>query len=436
MLSLPGKGGGARSTIGVLMKIAILAVGTQGNVQPYVALGLGLRAAGHHVTIATSTNLQDFVKRSGLDDCAAVVGDTRRWTAWLSRGRSRAKPGVLMPSVARTSGRLQGMLEEFFANSVEAARGADLIVSAATGYCVGQPVARKLQIQHCSAFVQPFHPTRAYPQLFWPELPDRVRAGRRAYNLATHQATLGGLRLVFGRTLRRARQRTLGTPVHRYTRDPLAIYGYSPAWLPKPPDWPPGIHVTGYWFLDSQPDWKPDPGLLDFLNAGQPPVYIGFGSLAGLSPEIMDLAVTAARRAGLRALISTGWSSWRPAVAGDDIHVIDEVPHEWLFPRVAAVAHHAGSGTTGAGLRAGRPTVTIPFMYDQFFFARQVAGHGLGPRPLSVESVTAASLGDAITRATQRGVRSRAAALGERIRAEAGVDRAVELIEEYAGGTR
>ena len=150
--------------------------------------------------------------------------------------------------------------------------------------------------------------------------------------------------------------------------------------VPPPKDWPDWIHVCGYWFLDS-PDigWTPPEPLLSFMNSGSRPVYIGFGSIIVPDPdELTRTIIEAIKKAGIRAVISKGWSGRRPEVEQikiefpDSIFTLDSVPHDWLFPQMAAVVHHGGAGTTAAGFRAGLPTCIYPFFGDQFFWAARV----------------------------------------------------------------
>lgn len=158
--------------------------------------------------------------------------------------------------------------------------------------------------------------------------------------------------------------------------------------VPVPADYPDTAHVTGYWFLD-QAEWQPPAHLAEFLHAGEPPVYIGFGSMGfgNGAEERRDAILGALRRTGLRGIIATGWGGIAPpapgADLGDDVLVIEGAPHDWLVPRVAAVVHHGGAGSTAAGLRAGRPTLIVPFLGDQPFWAARVHEIGAGPRPLS-----------------------------------------------------
>ena len=161
------------------------------------------------------------------------------------------------------------------------------------------------------------------------------------------------------------------------------LYGYSPAVIPPPADWGADIHVTGYWFLDPAEDWTPDAALTDFLAAGPPPVYVGFGSMSSRNPEATaNLILDALARTGQRGIIHAGWGGLQRTDLPASVMMVDGVPFAWLFPRVAAVVHHGGAGTTSAGLRAGVPSVVVPFFGDQPFWAQRVADLGVGPAPI------------------------------------------------------
>ena len=151
-------------------------------------------------------------------------------------------------------------------------------------------------------------------------------------------------------------------------------HGFSPAVVPRPADWPATVHVTGYWWPARPPGWQPPDRLVDFLGAGPPPVFVGFGSMTPTDERLHDAVAVAVKRAGVRAIVQSGWAELEPA--GDDILLVGDVPHDWLFPRMAAVVHHAGAGTTGAGLRAGVPAVPVPVLVDQPFWASRL--HRLG----------------------------------------------------------
>ena len=154
------------------------------------------------------------------------------------------------------------------------------------------------------------------------------------------------------------------------------LYGYCPAIVPKPSDWDEHLQVTGYWFLETTEAWQPDPALQTFLQAGPPPVYVGFGSIPTADPQRMTaLIVEALALAGQRGLLTSGWGGLSATVNAEHVFALESAPHDCLFPHASAVVHHGGAGTTAAGLRAGKPTVICPFFGDQPFWGRRVAGY-------------------------------------------------------------
>jgi UDP:flavonoid glycosyltransferase YjiC (YdhE family) len=213
------------------------------------------------------------------------------------------------------------------------------------------------------------------------------------------------------------------------------LYGYSPTVVPKPSDWDEHAHVTGYWFLDHAPDWQPPAGLVDFLESGSPPVYVGFGSLvSGGAEKASRVVLDALRQSGQRGVLATGWGGLGPSDLPGEVYATESVPHDWLFPRMAAVAHHGGAGTTGAGLRAGVPSIILPFSKDQPFWARRVEALGAGPAPIPRKRLTAGRLAQAMHVAvTDESIRERSAALGEAIRGENGVGNAVRVVNQAIG---
>ena len=237
--------------------------------------------------------------------------------------------------------------------------------------------------------------------------------------------------MTFASPVRHLRREVLGLP-RRPTAPPRAdlpvLYGYSPVVLPKPPGWGPSRRVTGYWPLLVGPDWSPPPELSAFLAAGPPPVCIGFGSMV-----VEDRAATTAlvleavRRAGVRAVLLAGWGGLGTAehAGSDDVLVLDEAPHDWLYPRCAAVVHHGGAGTTGAALRAGVPAVVVPFGVDQPMWASRVVALGTGPQPIPRRRLTADRLTHALRAVADGRFAERAATVGALISAEDGIGAAV-----------
>jgi UDP:flavonoid glycosyltransferase YjiC (YdhE family) len=262
-------------------------------------------------------------------------------------------------------------------------------------------------------------------------------------NLLTHTFIEQAFWQPFARTVNE-RRRALGmAPIghegiyrHLLAEEHPCLFGYSAALVPTPRDWSPWHHVTGYWFLDLVDDYEPPPGLAEFLEDGPPPVFIGFGSMVAGDDERAKrtrAVIAAVEQAGQRAVLECSGG----AIGGVDLpgtmHYISNVPYEWLWPRMAAVAHHGGAGSTAAGLRFGRPTIVCPFLGDQFFWAQRVARLGAGPQPVPIKKLTARRFADALAAATtDAGIRARAAGIGAQIQAEDGVATAVELFEQYA----
>lgn len=211
------------------------------------------------------------------------------------------------------------------------------------------------------------------------------------------------------------------------------IYGFSPAVIAKPRDWR-NTELTGYWFLESAGTWTPPESLMRFLDAGEPPIYIGFGSMGSRDPEATArLVQEAIAQTGQRAILLAGWGGLQAGDVTEDVYLIDSAPHDWLFPRMAAVVHHGGAGTTAAALRAGVPSIIIPFFGDQGFWGQRVADLGVGPLPISRRQLTVDKLAGAIARTVNdQEMRDRARMLGEIIRAEDGVAQAVAMVESVS----
>ncbi|HMQ33614.1 MAG TPA: glycosyltransferase [Chloroflexaceae bacterium] len=415
------------------MKTLILTVGSRGDVQPYVALGAGLRAAGHSVTLATMEAFAPLAAERGLG-FAPVRGEfleliqTPEGKAALA---GKGNPLALLRQV-------QPMLRQVLDDATAAAEGAELIVyhPKAMG---GHSLAEKLGIPGILALPLPLmSPTAAFPSPILPVASLGPALNRMSHSVMVRLSTASVRGLV-----NRWRRETLGLPP---ARDELTLrgrpvprlYGYSPAVVPTPADW--GAHsvATGYWFLDPLRPWQPPAALAAFLEAGPPPVYVGFGSMAARdAARTTRTVVEALERAGQRGVLATGYGGLAAAELPASVHMLDQAPHDWLFPRMAAVVHHGGAGTTGAGLRAGVPTVICPFFGDQPFWGRRVAELGAGPRPIPQRRLTAEALAGAIAAAVgDPAMRARAAALGETIRAEDGVARAVALIEAHVAAGR
>ena len=420
------------------MDITVLAIGTRGDVQPMLALAVGLQRTGRHqVRLIAPDDFGALATEHGLD-FAPLGMNAHQLLGMGGIGTGLESGRNTLLWVWQTLRTLRSTFERLMENTWLACQGADTIVFSTMGFGAYH-VAEKLGVPCCWAIPFPgLVRTRAFPNLALPALP---LGG--AYNLCTHALGERLLQQLTGRFLNRWRRERFHLPAIPLGQWPYSqlhgrplpvLFSFSPIVFPKPPDWGEHIHVTGYWFLDPAPDWQPPAALVHFLESGPPPVYVGFGSLPHRNPQqTTQLVQEALARAGQRGVLVTGWgglsSADRPHPSAD-LFTLGSIPHAWLFPRVAAVVHHGGAGTTGAGLRAGVPSVLVPHAGDQPLWARRVAELGVGPRPVPRRQLTAERLAGAITSAvTDADMRARAAALGERIRAEDGVGRAIQVVE-------
>lgn len=419
------------------MRVRILTTGSQGDVRPYVALGAGLRAAGHDVRVVAHPGFEALVRNRGLD-FAPVAGDprdlavteNRQLRELHDRGRNLLRWWKAFNEVDAP------LMQQRLRDTWDACHDADVIVVSMLPYLFGYAVARKLQVPLVRAFYFPVSPTRAYPVEYlarWVDLGERL-------NLATYHAQRHLLWQVARPFIGRACRDVLGTgalprlePFGDLDRQQqLLLYAYSAEVAPPPPDWGEWIQVTGYWFLERSTEWTPPPALAGFLDRGPAPVCIGFGSMTYDRTELVRVVERALALTGQRAVLLTGWGGLRPPELPRNMTTIEWAPLGWLFSRMAAVVHHGGAGTTAESLRAGVPTVVVPFFYDQFFWARRVFELGAGPRPIQRQRLNAETLADAIRLATSdRDMRQRAAAAGARIRAEDGVARAVAAFQRH-----
>jgi UDP:flavonoid glycosyltransferase YjiC (YdhE family) len=192
------------------------------------------------------------------------------------------------------------------------------------------------------------------------------------------------------------------------------------------------VHVTGYWFPED-PGWQPPEELRRFIEAGSPPVFIGFGSMPVPNPgRTTEVILEALRQSGLRGILHTGWAGMGDSDLPDHVYKIDHAPYGWLFRQMAAVVHHGGSGTTAFGLRAGVPSLIVPFLFDQFYWGRRISALGVGPKAIPHKKLSVTRLAEALTAATSdAAMRQRAASLGEKIRAEDGIRETLEIFSRY-----
>jgi UDP:flavonoid glycosyltransferase YjiC (YdhE family) len=411
--------------------IAVMASGTRGDVQPMIALGQGLQAAGHRVRLIAGSNFVPWVESYGLEcyptvDMEALMR-SERGIAWVE-SRSQIKQLQTMKA-------LMGSIDErSIQDTIDGTQGAELLIGGFIAEPYLQAISERHSTPQISVALQPYRATSLGAASLVPILPRANSLLNRWMGRFTErmswsiwQPSVNRLRARLGLAAHSARsylQAAHGIP---------ALYAISAHVVPPLDDQ--HTHTTGYWFLD-EPE-TPSAGLLDFLDRGDPPVYLGFGSMSSSDPAAtVRMMVSALAEVGRRGVLARGWSN---AAVGDlpaHVYGLDKAAHSWLFPRMAAVVHHGGAGTTAAGLRAGRPTLVVPHMSDQPFWGRRVHELGVGPKPLPRARITAATLAERLhTLVADQQLSGKAAALGAQIRAEPGLEQALAWIERFIAGS-
>lgn len=437
--SAPPVGCGARPPP---LQIAILVTGTRGDVQPFIPIARRLARDGHRVRLATHAVFRDFVESNGLE-FYPLGGDPKELIAYMVR-----TGGALLPS------RLDEVLDDvpkkrqMLAEIIESCWGActmpdpgresapaftaDAII--ANPPCYGHAhVAEKLRVPLHMMFTMPWTPTRAFPQPLANLDPGRhdSRLNWLSY-FAVDLLTWAGI----ADLVNTFRRRTLGLPGLHATAEGANVindravpftYLWSPSLIPKPEDWHDHIDVADFIFFESESRFDPPAALVAFLEAGDPPIYAGFGScVVEDPPELTRMLFAAFERAGVRGIVSAGWGGLGGVDIPRNVLVIGECPHDWLFPRCAAVCHHGGAGTTATGLRFDRPTAVVPFFGDQSFWGHMVAAAGAGPAPVPARQLTVERLAEAFRACGRADVRARAAQIGALLRSRDGAELAIE----------
>ena len=421
------------------MKITIFASGSRGDVQPYVALGKGLKDAGHTVGVLTSSDFQTMVLEQGLQ--FLDLGGNIQSVAQSMQGL--LEEGNFLKILASMGKTAKQLANQAAFSGLAACQDTDLIISGLGGLFTGLALAEKLGKPFIQAYYYPFTPTQDFPNAVAPMPPGGVP---RWANRLTHRLVQQMMWQNFRAADTQSRRQVLKLPPAPL-RGPFAnlkkqkqtiLYGYSPQVIPFPRDWEDFIHVTGYWFLDPPSGWEAPVDLVNFIQSGPPPVYIGFGSMVNSkSGETTRLVLKALERTGQRGVLSAGWGGLKKEALPETVFMIDSLPFSWLFPQMAAVVHHGGAGTTSMGLWAGVPSIVTPFMGDQPFWGQRVYELGVGPQPIPLRNLTVDRLAEAIDLAvSDTSMRAKAARLGEQIRAENGVARAVEIIEQEYGRSK
>lgn len=397
------------------MKIIIPTLGTRGDVQPYIALALGLQKAGHQVILSTHPTMEGLVTSYGIpfapmgpdidigQEAAQIRENAWHWLIGFRR-------------VMKFSFRI---LEESHDDLLEVCREADLVV-------VSHSAAGKMEADKLD---KPTVSVTLIPQAIPARDPEASILTRSVMGLAG-----AGMGLMMSRPLNKIRQKVGLPPMgpEGISSKRLNLVPVSPRVVPRNTLWEERHKVTGYWFAPSPEDWQPPSDLADFLEAGSPPVVVSLGAMSTgmVDREVPEIFIQAFQEAGLRAIFQGWQQALQDGSLPESIFHAGSIPHEWLLKRARAMIHHGGFGSTAAGFRAGIPSLAVPHIIDQYLWGGKIAELGVGPDPIPAGKLTVEKLTATLERfCSDQEMREKAAALGEQIRSEEGVKEAVELIK-------
>lgn len=415
-----------------MARIVMIATGSWGDVRPNVVLGQALRHAGCEVVLVAAESFREWAQVRGLIFAGLKV-DIQALLDAQTGNRSVFQTIRWMRKLTETTIQMGREIAEVI-------QPGDVVLLNEGVLPLVNGALEKHNARFILINLQPWVPTADFSGMA-PAKPNWLPLPESAYNRWAGALVRRGQWWSMRSSGNQVRTRFLGLP-HQTWAKHRAMLASTPSLLlvsqqvvSRPVDWPPQHRVTGYLF-DEDGSWEPPQKLLDFLAWGDKPISIGFGSMRERTPEATtQLLLDAIRQAGKRAILLSGWGGIGASNLPSDVFPLNYAPHDWLFPRMAAVVHHGGAGTTAAGLRAGVPSVIVPVMSDQPFWGRRVYELGAATEPIPRSRLTAGKLAKALTEATTNlSIREKAAALGAQIRAEEGVSAAVsailELLEE------
>uniref|UniRef100_A0A0D6QXT0 sterol 3beta-glucosyltransferase n=1 Tax=Araucaria cunninghamii TaxID=56994 RepID=A0A0D6QXT0_ARACU len=416
------------------LQIAMLIVGTRGDVQPFIAIGKHLQEYGHRVRLATHSNFEEFVLTAGLE-FYPLGGDPKVLAEYMVKNKGFLPSGPSEIPIQRKQ--LKSIIYSLLPACTEAYGDsgvnfrADAIIANPPAYGHVH-VAEALKVPIHIFFTMPWTPTSKFPHPL-----SRVKqpAGYRlSYQVVDSLIWLGIRSMIndFRKKKLKLRPVTYLSGTQGSITDLPTGYIWSPYLVPKPEDWGPKVDIVGFCFLNLASDYVPPESLVKWLEAGERPIYVGFGSLPVQDPEGMTkIIVQALKQTQQRGIINKGWGGLgNLADPPEFVYTLDNCPHDWLFPRCAGVVHHGGAGTTAAGLKAACPTTIVPFFGDQPFWGERVHAKGLGPVPIPVDQFSLSKLVAAIEFMKKPEVKENAVAMARAMENEDGVSGAVKAFHK------
>lgn len=409
------------------MKMTMLALGSTGDVRPFVLLGRELSARGHHITIAAFSPFREMIENAGLS-FYQLSGDVETFMSNIMKPGTSAL--TYLPQVEKS---LRSVAPQLVEGLSASCAGADAAICSFFG-SVYYSIAEKYKIPLIQIHLFMMDPNGEAPiSSFRPQRMGRVMnefTYKVGYLLigTVENRYLSSWRKengVSGRKPKTAPDYRIGD--HRIP----VVYAMSPLVLPRPAGWDEHIRIGGFLFDNAPVSWKPPEDLIRFMEDGQPPIYIGFGSMnSGNMEKTMAIVLRAVHAARLRAVVNLGWSGEK-LKSTRNVYFGEYIPHDWLFPRVSAIVHHGGAGTTASGLRYGKPTLIIPFGGDQPFWGNRIRELGCGPKPIHRSDLTVRKLTVALLDlVSHKAYRTAASELGRQLAQENGTVQIADIIEE------
>lgn len=414
-------------------RIAMASIGTQGDVQPYIALAVALQEKGYDVVLGAPDDFEELARSYNIE--FRSLGSSIQEFLTQTRFENAMSQNMLVnaPALLRDGQRIVDVAAH---GSWKMAQGADAIVlNMNTSF--GIDIAEALGIPAIMAALQPLNSTSEFPfcAYYGPSF-------GKAFNKLSYTA-MGVSQIYYNLPRNRLRRELMGLKTRRIgglfrdnegNRLPT-LYAYSQHLSPRPGDWPETSHVTGYWQLRDNTGWQPSERFRNFLAAGDKPIYVGFGSMPFGAPRNTEILKEAVARWGGRVVVARGWGGIDSDDLPPSIFAIRRAPHDKLFPYMKAVVHHGGAGTTAAGLIAGRPSFIVPQTVDQPYWGRRVYELGCGPKPVRHRRLNADNLAEALRLLdSTRAYAANAQALAEKLNAEDGTARAIEVVEQVLAG--
>ncbi len=412
------------------MRVVLAVSGTRGDVQPMLALAVALNRARHAVTLVGPPNFVREAAHFGADyrpfgrDTETLLTDNRR------------EVGDNPIRMIRVLRRIVGEdLRAQFECVKEAAKGADVVLAGGMMFAAAS-VADAMKIPYRYVAYTP----DAIPSSFHAPMSTSRRTLPRWLNRLAWWA-FGATGNWLMKKIANEQRAELGlapldaTLSYFFPRDRVLLAA-DPSLVGWPPDLAHASLPTGAWVLPDRRELGAE--LEAFLDAGEPPVYIGFGSMVDSDPQrTTALVADAVGRLGCRAIIASGWAKLGGADLGPHICTTGAVPHDALFRRVRAVVHHGGAGTCHAAARAGAPQVVVPHLLDQFGWAHRIHERGLSPRPFKRSALNANRLAASLHAClTDAGMRERAARVRDATLAHDGVAETIALLERLVNAPR